>query len=186
MEFRYCPRCGASLAVGPVAGKERAHCRACGFVAFHNPAPVGLAVVEHRGRLVLIRRREAPLAGYWAPPGGYVELGESVPEAVIREVREECGLDVALDGLAGVFSHPEVSVVLVAYRARSTGGEPRAGDDAAAVGEFEAGEAPSEPPPPAGTATDLWLHGVIRELLAPWARRDPRRAPSGGSPAATP
>ena len=170
MEFLFCPMCAARLAVGPVAGKARAHCVACGFVAFHNPAPVGLAVVSHEGKLVLVRRREAPLAGYWAPPGGYVELGESVPDAVVREVREECGLDVALEGLAGVFSHPEVSVVLVAYRARSTGGAPVAGDDASAVGVFAPAEVPSEPPPAGGTVTDHWLHGVIRELLAPWRR----------------
>lgn len=169
MEFRFCPRCGAALAVGPIAGRARAHCAACGFVAFHNPAPVGLAVVERDGRLVLIRRREPPLAGYWAPPGGYVELGESVPEAVVREVREECGLEVALEELAGVFSHPEVSVVLVAYRARATGGEPRAGDDASGVALFAPGEVPAQPLPAEGTAMDVWLHGVIRELLAPWA-----------------
>jgi 8-oxo-dGTP diphosphatase len=168
MEFRYCPKCGAALAVGPVAGKDREHCPACGFVAFHNPAPVGLAVVDHRGSLVLVRRREAPLAGYWAPPGGYVELGESVPEAVVREAKEECGLDVALEGLAGVFSHPEVRVVLVAYRARSTGGAPLAGDDASEVGVFAPGELPVQPPPDGGTVTDHWLHGVIRELLAAW------------------
>jgi ADP-ribose pyrophosphatase YjhB (NUDIX family) len=174
MEFRYCPKCAAPLAVGPVAGKEREQCLACGFVAFHNPAPVGLAVIERGGRLVLIRRREAPLAGYWAPPGGYVELGESVPEAVVREAREECGLEVALDGLAGVYSHPEVRVVLVAYRARATGGAPRAGDDASAVGEFLPGELPDAPPPSGGTATDHWLHAVIRELLSPWAGASPR------------
>jgi len=181
MEFRYCPRCGKPLAVGPVEGKDRAHCPACGFVAFHNPAPVGLAVIEHRGSLVLIRRTQAPLAGYWSPPGGYVELGESVPEAVVREAREECGLTVALEGLAGVYSDPRVSVVLVAYRARSTGGEPRAGDDASAVGVFAPGQVPEEPPPAGGTATDLWLHRVIRELLEPWGRAPPP-GPAPGSP----
>lgn len=181
MEFRYCPKCGAPLVLGPVAGKDREHCPACGFVAYHNPAPVGLALVEHRGKLALVRRREAPLAGYWAPPGGYVELGETVPDAVIREVREECGLDVALGGLAGVFSHPAVRVVLVVYRARSTGGEPVAGDDASAVGLFAEGELPLQPAPEGGTATDLWLHGVIRELLGPWAPGAPLRARARGS-----
>jgi 8-oxo-dGTP diphosphatase len=170
MEFRYCPKCATPLVVGPVAGRNRAHCTACGFVAFHNPAPVGLAVIEHGGRLVLIRRAAAPLAGYWAPPAGYVELGESVPEAAVREAREECGLSIALDGLLGVYSHAEVGVVLIAFRAHSTGGEPVGGDDASAVGLFAAGEVPSEPPPESGTPTDRWFHRVIRELIAPWER----------------
>lgn len=185
MEYRYCPKCAAPLVVGPLGGKDREQCRGCGFVAFHNPAPVGLAVIEHRERLVLIRRALEPLAGYWAPPGGYVELGESVPEAVVREAREECGLDIALDGLAGVHSHPEVRVVLIAFRAHSTGGEPAAGDDAAGVGLFARGELPAQPPPAAGTATDRWLHAAISELLSPWAAATPRGAPAPGSRGAT-
>lgn len=59
------------------------------------------AVVVHDGALLLVRRGHAPEAGRWSIPGGRVEAGEPLWEAVVREVREEAGIDVAVDGLAG-------------------------------------------------------------------------------------
>jgi 8-oxo-dGTP diphosphatase len=149
-------------------GRDREHCPACGFVAYRNPAPVGLAVIEHEGQLVLIRRSAAPLADYWAPPAGYVECGESVPDAVIREAREECGLDIALDGLAGVYSQADVDVLIIAYRAHSTGGLLIAGDDASDARLFAAGRLPVQTSPPEGTATDRWFFSVVEHTTARW------------------
>jgi len=148
-----------------VAGREREHCTGCGFVAFHNPAPVGLAVIEHQGGLVLIRRTVAPLAGYWAPPSGYVEMGESVPEATVREAREECGLEIAIDRLVGVYSHPEVSAVLVAYRAHAVGGALRAGDDASEVALFAPGDLPRQALPESPSATERWFLPLLTTVL---------------------
>jgi len=127
-----------------------------------------MAVIEHERQLVLIRRRDEPLAGYWAPPAGYVETGESVPEAVVREAREECGLEIELDGLAGVYSQADVEVLIVAYRAHSSGGRLVAGDDASEVGLFSRGRLPAQLSPIAGSATDRWLHEVILAVTAPW------------------
>ncbi len=151
-----------------IGDRQREQCPACGFIAWRNPAPVAMAVIEHEQQLVLIRRRDAPLASYWAPPAGYVETGESVPEAVMREAREECGLEIVLDGLAGVYSQADVDVLIVAYRAHSSGGRLVAGDDASEVGLFSPGRLPAQPSPAAGSATDRWLHQVILEVTAPW------------------
>ncbi|MDK9704121.1 MAG: NUDIX domain-containing protein [Sulfuritalea sp.] len=156
------------MALAFIDGRDREQCPACGFIAFRNPAPVGLAVIEHEGQLVLIRRRAAPLADYWAPPAGYVECGESVPEAVRREAREECGLDIALDGLVGVYSQADVDVLIVAYRAHSTGGRLIAGDDASDVRLFAAGRPPAQTSPQGGTATDQWFFKVVEDITARW------------------
>ncbi len=168
--YKFCPQCGTRLAVGHVHDKEREHCPACGFVVFYNPAPVGLAVIEHDGQLVLIRRTIAPLQGYWAPPAGHVEIGESVPEATIREAREESGLEITLDGLVGVYSQADVKVVIVAYRGRACGGKLQAGDDASEIGLFAPGHLPVQPPPVEGTATDHWFYDVIQDVTAPWQK----------------
>lgn len=170
MSTQYCAQCGAALVLGLVAGHERPHCAACGFVVYFNPVPVGLAVVEHDGQLLLVRRATEPLKGYWAPPAGHVEVGESVEQATVRETQEEAGVQIALDGLIGVYSHADVEVVIVAYRGHSHGGEPKAGEDAAEVALFAPGALPVQPPPAAsrGTALDRWFYDVIQEVTFPW------------------
>ncbi len=70
----------------------------------------------------LLRRNIEPGAGRWTFPGGYVDLGERVPDAAIRETREETCLEIQLDELLNVYSYNEVGVVLVVYRATVTGG----------------------------------------------------------------
>ena len=168
MNKGYCSECATPMTNAMVDGRERAQCPSCGFVRWRNPAPVGMALIEHEGQLVLIRRSAAPLAGYWAPPAGYVECGESVPAAVCREALEECGLEIELDGLLGVYSQADVDVLIVAYAAHSRGGTLRAGDDAGEAGLFDAFDPPLQAAPVGGTATDVWLHGVIGETIERW------------------
>lgn len=165
---RHCQHCGAVLATLTFDGKTREQCERCGAIAWRNPTPVGMALIEHEGRLVLIRRLADPLAGYWAPPAGYVETGESVPEAVVREAREETGLEIALDGLLDVYSRADVNVLIVAYRAHAVGGTLRAGDDAIEAGLFAPGDLPREPAPQNGVPIDEWFYGVIRDAIAHW------------------
>jgi ADP-ribose pyrophosphatase YjhB (NUDIX family) len=127
-----------------------------------------MALIEHEDKLVLIRRGEAPLAGYWAPPAGYVECGESVPEAVCREAHEECGLKIKLDGVIGIYSQADVDVLVIAYGARSCGGALRAGDDASDARLFNTMDLPLQKPPADGTATDVWFYGVVTETISHW------------------
>ena len=135
MTSRHCQHCGAVLAALTFEdGRKREQCLACGTVAWRNPTPVGMALIEHEGRLVLIRRLADPLAGYWAPPAGYVELGESVAQAVLREAKEETGLDVTITELFHCYSDPardpRQHTVTAVFLARAAG-VPVGGDDAA-------------------------------------------------------
>ncbi len=102
-----------------------------------RPIPgVGVAVIN-RGALLLIKRGRGPNAGLWAVPGGKVDYGESMRDAAVREVREETGIEVELEGVVwvgdamGPGDPPAWHYTLVDYRARMTGGVLRADDDAA-------------------------------------------------------
>lgn len=96
---------------------------------------VGAVVVDDAGRLLLIQRGHAPSAGLWSVPGGRVEPGETLPAAVVREVREETGLTVVPGAVVGRLSIPGDGVVydvtdFVCVLAGPPA-EPVAGDDAA-------------------------------------------------------
>jgi mutator protein MutT len=103
---------------------------------------VGAAAVilNADGRVVLIRRGQPPDAGQWSIPGGAVELGESVAEALRREVREETGLEIAVGEFLEVYERVERDAggvrfhfVVLDYRATVIGGTLRAGTDAAEI-----------------------------------------------------
>jgi ADP-ribose pyrophosphatase YjhB (NUDIX family) len=95
---------------------------------------VGAVIRDDDGRLLLVQRARPPAAGTWSLPGGRVERGEDDTAAVVREVREETGLDVAVGELVGTVERsPGAGVVYVIndYACQVTGGTLRPGDDAA-------------------------------------------------------
>jgi len=100
------------------------------------------AAILYRGGIVLIRRDNPPFQGCYALPGGFVEVGETVEAAAIREAREETGLEIELLGLIGVYSDPARDprghVVSAAFLARPAAGsgELMAGSDATSAGAF--------------------------------------------------
>jgi len=105
----------------------------------HTPLLAADAVILFGSGIVLIQRDRPPYAGCYALPGGFVEIGESVEAAAIREAREETGLEIELLGLVGVYSDPARDprghVVSVAFLARGRG-QLLAGSDARAAGVF--------------------------------------------------
>jgi ADP-ribose pyrophosphatase YjhB (NUDIX family) len=97
---------------------------------------VGAVVRDDDGRLLLVQRARPPAAGTWSLPGGRVERGEDDTAAVVREVREETGLDVTVGKLVGTVERsPGAGVIYVIndYACRVTGGTLQAGDDASAA-----------------------------------------------------
>ncbi len=95
----------------------------------------GVILVE--GKLVAVIRRNPPFQGMPALPGGFVELGETAEEAVVRELHEETNLETRVVRLVGVYSDPARDprghTIAVAYALERTGGELLAGDDAKAI-----------------------------------------------------
>jgi 8-oxo-dGTP diphosphatase len=123
--YQFCPRCGGALErrLLKPSDPERPVCTRCGFVFYIDPKiAVGTIIRTAADRLVLVRRAIEPGYGLWVFPGGYVDRGEPLTVAAIREAREECGLDVRLDGLVNIYSYPGRAPVIVVYAATAIGG----------------------------------------------------------------
>lgn len=95
------------------------------------------ALILRKDSILLVERGKQPLKGYWSLPGGVLELGEHLGAAVVREVKEETGLDVVPVAVVEIFERimrdktgqPEYHYVLVDYFCKVKGGEVKAGDD---------------------------------------------------------
>src|SRR5687768_586052 len=125
MEYHFCPRCGGDLELRTIKQGEPARlvCVRCAFIFYLDPkVAVGTIIVDEREHIVLVKRAIEPGYGKWVFPGGYVDRGEDVKVAAIREAREEAGLDVALGRLINVYSYPGRAPVIIVYAARMIGG----------------------------------------------------------------
>jgi 8-oxo-dGTP diphosphatase len=142
--YRFCPSCGNPLERRRLkAGDpERPVCTACGHIVYLDPkVAVGTIIRVPSSRdprdprdpclvtdprdppLVLVRRAIEPGYGLWVFPGGYVDQGEEITAAAIREAREESGLDIRIDGLLNVYSYGGRSPIIVVYTATALAGE---------------------------------------------------------------
>lgn len=105
---------------------------------------VDAVVLSENELIVLIKRKNNPYKDFWALPGGFVEYGETVESAAVREVKEETGLDVDLNGIVGVYSDydrdPRGHTVTVCYIAMESGGKLKADTDASDVQYFHKNE----------------------------------------------
>jgi 8-oxo-dGTP diphosphatase len=116
-----------------------------------NPLVGVGAVIVQENRVLLIRRGQPPLLGEWSLPGGVLECGETLREAVIREAREETGLTVETGEMLGVYERiirsddgrVRYHYVLIDFLCRSTSGDLKAASDAADVCWFTPEELPS-------------------------------------------
>ena len=143
--LKFCSRCGASLVFGAIPGEDRDRlaCPACGHIVYVNPRLVVTTFpITDDGRIVLIRRGIEPGKGWWAQPGGFLEVDETVHEAAIRETWEETGLLVRPGEIIGLYTRLEASVVTIAFEARIVGGAATPTPEATEVVEFAPEEVP--------------------------------------------
>ena len=144
-------------------------CPHCGRIVskFRNPVPTVDIIIEVEGRGIILIERKNPPYG-WALPGGFVDYGESLEDAAVREAKEETGLDVELLSQFRAYSAPDRDprghTITTVFLARAKG-EPIGRDDAAQAGVFP----PDRPPSP--LAFD---HGkILEDYLAHVRERGP-------------
>jgi mutator protein MutT len=164
--WRFCPRCAGGLR----AGDGRVDCEECGYVVYASAAPTACAlVVDEQGRILLGRRSAEVEHGKWDLPGGFLEEGEHPVGALVRELREETGLEIEPLRFFGFWTDsygagPDARSTLNLYWvARMVTGEPRAADDVSELRWF----ARDALPPP-----DEIAFSNVREVLAAWRDED--------------
>ncbi len=112
----------------PIDGGHH-RCVECDRIIYSDPKVAVAAIIPMDNGIVLLKRAIEPQIGKWSFPSGYVDRGEKLERALEREVLEECGLEVSVDRLVGVYSEEGQAVVLVVYHADVVSGELVAGDE---------------------------------------------------------
>ena len=126
---------------------QRPSCPGCGHVVFLDPKLAAVVLVTMEDKLVLVRRDIEPAMGRWSFPSGYVDRHEAVADAAVREVKEETGLEVELNGFVGLYSRGGSPIVLAAYSAQVIGGRLSPGAEVQETGLFDPDELPPLPFP---------------------------------------
>jgi ADP-ribose pyrophosphatase YjhB (NUDIX family) len=142
----YCQRCGSPTSERTVDGRLRPVCDGCGAVSYLDPKLAVVIVIGQAGKVLLgLRAAHTRNPGLWSFPAGFVERGERVESAALREAQEETGLAVRLNRLLDVVSAEGEPVVLLAYAAEPLDptAAPVAGDDLVEVRWFGLDALPS-------------------------------------------
>jgi ADP-ribose pyrophosphatase YjhB (NUDIX family) len=131
IEYRFCPRCGGDLEKRVVKTTEpkRLVCLNCSFIFYQDPKVVAATIFTVEGGIVLLKRGVEPALGKWVFPGGYVDRGETVEDAAVRETREESQVEVKLGPLLNVYSYRRSPSVIVVYAAQVVSGNLAAADE---------------------------------------------------------
>jgi len=142
--MKFCSNCGQPVKYLVPEGDSlpRAVCSSCGTVHYENPRVVVGCVPEWQGQILLCRRAIEPRRGFWTAPAGFLEIGESLHAAAIRETAEEALAQVELGSLLCVVNVLHAGQVHVMYRARLRTGEHGAGVESLETALFSEADIP--------------------------------------------
>lgn len=135
----YCLQCGTKLEKKIIEAREREFCPACGWIYYQQPKVSAGCRIEEKDHLLLVKRRNSPFQGTWHFPSGFVEVDEVPSHAAERETKEECGLVVRAEKLAGVYFYDDDSRgngVVIIYDASVQSGTLRTSDETSDVRFF--------------------------------------------------
>ena len=112
----YCQICGLKLKKHKLKKESQLYCTNCKTFSYLDPKVATVILIENNKTLLLVKRDIEPHIGCWSFPSGYVDRGEKIEEAAIREVKEETHIDIKITNLQGVYSG-KGPVVLIVYKA---------------------------------------------------------------------
>lgn len=167
-EYKYCPQCAKELIQAEHGGKMRNACpdKSCGFVHWDNPVPVVCAIVERDGHLILVQSIGWNKSWY-ALVTGFLEKDETPDDAVLREVKEETGLDAEIGSFIGMYEFFRRNQLLLVYHVVAKAGEIVL--DETELADYKVVPIEKVQPWPAGTGIGLrdWLRtrGYEREFM---------------------
>lgn len=120
--MNFCPHCGSSLTSGNAGGRERLVCsNTCGYVFWNNPLPVVAAIVEYDHNTVILIQNKGWPADWFGLVSGFLEKDEEPAQAVLREIKEEIGLDAEIVDYVGTYVFRQRNELIMAYHVRATG-----------------------------------------------------------------
>ncbi|HOV89123.1 MAG TPA: NUDIX hydrolase [Syntrophorhabdaceae bacterium] len=130
----YCYFCGGELKEDFLEGRHRQVCCICNRIHYENPLPVASVILPNQKReVLLVKRAHEPYKGMWCFPIGFAEVGESIEDAALRELKEETGVEGKIIQLVDVSSHINPvygELLIVTFEAEKIGGIEAPGDDA--------------------------------------------------------
>lgn len=143
--MKFCSECGHSeiiLTVPEGDTSQREVCASCGLIFYHNPKIVAGCIAEWNDKILLCRRAIEPCSDMWTIPGGFMENGESIREAALREAKEEACAEVVQPELFSIHNLIYAKQVYVIYRGEVLNGEYAAGHETSDAGLFSKDEIP--------------------------------------------
>ena len=117
-------------------------CSDCGLRLHPDPKVAVAAIIQVSGSVLLVRRARPPMKEYWCLPGGFVDLGETMEEAAVREAGEETGLSTRVKTLWGLYSYPGYPVVVAIYELECLHGDLKICEENLEAKWFGPGEIP--------------------------------------------
>lgn len=135
----YCPYCQKRIVKKKEADIVRDFCGFCQIFFYDNPLPVVSAILPHERQIALVKRGNRPYKGKWCLPSGFAEIGESITQAALRELREETGVEGKILDLVDVDStknHFYGDLIFITFEVEPVSGQLKAGDDAQEVKFF--------------------------------------------------
>lgn len=129
--FKFCPNCGKTDLKSQ--GDNAQICQGCGFIHYFNPAPTVAALIVKDGQLLLGKRAKEPHQGAWDLPGGFIDPGETIEQALLREISEELKVQINLDrylaSFPDVYGKSGINTVNIYFVCSLVSGQPQPGDD---------------------------------------------------------